>query len=302
MTTNVEIFAQRRWPTIVGWPLIAFNFFRRWPVIPAAIVVVLVISAIFSPVLAPHDPIKQDLAHTLQPPFWMKGGNFTYPLGTDQYGEDLLSRIMYGSRISLMVATIAVAAGLTVGTAMGLLAGYFGGLVDEAIMRLVDIWLALPFLMIAFVVGVVIGPSLVTIIWLLALSSWSTGARNIRGEVLHIKTLDYVAQAKVAGASHLRIILKHILPQVVHVLIVVTTLRIGSLIIAEAGLSFLGVGVPASTPTWGIVISQGQSYLLTAWWISIFPGVALFLTVAAFNFFGDWLRDRLDPRLRQTRS
>ena len=199
-----------------------------------------------------------------------------------------------------MVAGIAVTVGLVAGTASGLVAGYFGGIVDEIIMRLVDLWSALPFLLIVLVVAVTIGPSLINVIWLLAVSSWSAGARNIRGEVLSIKTLDYVALARVGGASNSRIIFRHILPQVVHIVIVITTLRTGSLIVAEAGLSFLGVGVPSSTPTWGIMIAEGRQFLITSWWQAILPGVAIFMTVMAFNFLGDWMRDRFDPRLRQT--
>lgn len=299
MVTRDETLGQPA--TILAWPVRVWDFLRQWPVVPGTIVAVLLVSAVFAPLLAPHDPIKQDLRSRNLPPFWYEKGSLKYPLGTDNYGRDILSRIMYGARISLMVAAIALGVGLVVGTAMGLVAGYFGGIVDEVIMRMVDLWLALPFLLIAFVVAVVIGPSLTTVIWLLALSSWSAGARNVRGEVLHLKTMDYVALAKVAGASHGRILYRHILPQVAHVLIVITTLRTGGLIIAEAGLSFLGVGVPASTPTWGIMISEGQKYLLNAWWLSIFPGLAIFLTVMAFNFLGDWMRDRFDPTLRQLR-
>lgn len=299
MATSGEVLTQRESYPVFDWLRKAFTFLRRWPVVPIMILTVLLVSAVFAPLLAPHDPLKQNLRARTLPPFWLEQGTSTYPLGTDQWGSDVLSRMMYGARISLMVASIGVTVGLLVGTTMGLIAGYFGGLVDEIIMRLVDMWLALPFLMIAFIVAVIVGPSLVTITWLLALSSWSAGARNVRAEVLHLKTLDYVSLARVAGASDTRILLKHILPQVSHILIVVTTLRTGSLIIAESGLSFLGVGVPASTPTWGIMIAQGQQYLLSAWWIAIFPGVALFLTVMSFNFLGDWLRDRFDPRLRQ---
>ncbi len=291
--------ALRPYSLVFHWPLKAIHFLRRWPVIPSIILLLLATSAIFAPQLAPHDPNDQDLRDRNLPPFWLATGSMEHPLGTDQVGRDLLSRIIYGSRISLMVASIALITGLLVGTAAGLIAGYFGGLIDEVIMRLVDLWLALPFLLIAFIVAVIIGPSLLTVTWLLALSSWSAGARSIRGEALSLKTRDYVALAKVAGASHLRILLRHILPQLTPILIVITTLRTGGLILAEAGLSFLGVGVPSSIPTWGITVSEGRHYLLTSWWISVVPGLAIFLTVLAFNFLGDWLRDRLDPRLRQ---
>lgn len=281
-----------------SWLRKLWYILRRWPIIPGVILGTLAIAATIGPILAPHDPLLGSLAARHLPPVWA-GGTSTHLLGTDLFGRDILSLLLYGARISLLVAGVALAVGIIVGTAMGLIAGYFGGLVDEIVMRMVDIWLALPFLLIAFVVAVTIGGSLTVVIALLALSSWSAGARNVRGEVLSLKSTDYVALAKVAGASHWRIMMRHLLPMTVHVIIVITTLRVGALIIAEAGLSFLGVGVPASTPTWGIVISQGQNYLLTAWWNSIIPGVAILLTVMAFNFLGDWLRDRFDPRLRQ---
>ena len=276
-----------------------FVFLRRWPVIPIFIIACLAIGAIFAGFLSPHDPKKGDLGGRNLPPGWVTNGEWTHPLGTDRIGRDMFSRLLYGARISLMVASVAVTVGTVAGTVAGLVAGYFGGLVDETLMRLVDLWSALPFLLIALIVAVSVGPSLWMVIGLLAFSSWSAGARNIRGDVLSLKTRDYVALAKIAGASHSRIMFRHLLPQVTHVVIVITTLRIGSLIIAEAGLSFLGVGVPASVPTWGIMIAEGRQYLLTTWWIAVFPGMAIFVTVMAFNFLGDWLRDRLDPRLRQ---
>lgn len=276
-----------------------FDFLRRWPVIPALIIGCLAAGAIFAGLLTPYDPKRGDLDARSTPPAWISDGEWSHPLGTDRIGRDMFSRLLYGARISLMVAGVAVSVGTIAGTVAGLVAGYFGGLVDETLMRLVDLWSALPFLLIALIVAVSVGPSLWMVIGLLALSSWSAGARNVRGDVLSLKTRDYVALAKVAGASHTRIMYRHLLPQVFHVVIVITTLRIGSLIIAEAGLSFLGVGVPASVPTWGIMIAEGRQYLLTAWWIAIIPGMAIFATVTAFNFLGDWARDRLDPRLRQ---
>jgi len=276
-----------------------FDFFRRWPVIPGVIIGCLAAGAIFAGSLTPYDPKRGDLDARNMPPVWVSDGEWAHPLGTDRVGRDMFSRLLYGARISLMVAGVAVSVGTITGTAAGLVAGYFGGLVDETLMRLVDLWSALPFLLIALILAVSVGPSLWMVIGLLAFSSWSAGARNIRGDVLSLKTRDYVALAKVSGASAPRIMYRHLLPQVTHIAIVITTLRIGSLIIAEAGLSFLGVGVPASVPTWGIMIAEGRQYLLTTWWIAILPGMAIFATVTAFNFLGDWTRDRLDPRLRQ---
>ena len=279
----------------------AWQFARRYPVLPGVVLIALIVCAVFAPLLSPHDPGLRDLHLQDFPPVWMKGGAWSYPLGTDNQGRDVLSRILYGARISLLVSFIAVSVGLFAGTASGVIAGYFGGLADEAIMRLVDLWSAIPFLLLALVVAVAIGPSLYTVIWLLALSGWSAGARNIRGEVLSIKTREYISFARLSGASHRRIMFRHVLPQVVHIVLVITTLRTGALIIAEAGLSFLGVGVPSSTPTWGVMIGEGQRFLLTNWWQSIFPGVAILMTVMSMNFIGDWLRDYFDPRLRQIR-
>ena len=292
-----EIFRQ---PTgLLSWPFRTFAFLRRYPVIAGIILTLLAVGAVFAPFLSPYDPGKRILDDREIPPLWAGDGMVSHPLGTDHLGRDIFSRILYGARISLMVAGIAVSVGVVAGTATGLIAGYFGGWADEILMRAVDLWLALPFLLLVLVVAVSLGSSLSTVIWLLAVSSWSTGARNIRGDVLSLKTLDYVALAKVSGATHLRIIMRHLLPHVMHIVIVVTTLRTGQLIIAEAGLSFLGVGVPSSTPTWGNMIAEGQQFLLTSWWIAILPGVAIFFTVTAFNFLGDWLRDHFDPRLRQ---
>lgn len=278
-----------------------WDWVKRYPVVHGLILGLLVISAIFAPLISPGDPGRRNLRNQDIPPAWLEGGSMKNPLGTDTQGRDVLSRILYGARISLLVSLIAVTVGLFAGTASGVIAGYFGGLADEAIMRLVDLWSAIPFLLLALVVAVTMGPSLFTVIWLLALSGWSAGARNVRGEVLTIKTREYIAFARLSGASNRRIMFRHVLPQVLHVVLVITTLRTGGLIIAEAGLSFLGVGVPASTPTWGVMIGEGQRFLLTNWWQSMFPGVAILLTVMSMNFIGDWVRDYFDPRLRQAR-
>ena len=276
-----------------------FLFIRRWPVIPVVIMSLIIFGAVFAPFIAPFDPQDGDLREISHPPFWLEGGNTTYLLGTNNMGQDMFSRLLFGARISLFVAFIAVIFGLFAGTLTGIVAGYYGGLIDEVLMRLVDLWASLPFLLIALIVAISVGPSLGMVIALLAVSSWSAGARNIRGEVLSLRTREYVSMAKVMTASDLRVIWRHLLPNVMHVIIVITTLRTGSMIIAESGLSFLGVGVPASTMTWGLLIAQGQRYLTTNWWMSIMPGVAIFLTVMSFNFLGDWLRDRFDPRLNQ---
>jgi peptide/nickel transport system permease protein len=257
------------------------------------------VCAAFAPLLAPHSPTQQDLHASQLPPAWMQGGTMKYLLGTDHVGRDILSRVMHGARISLMVAGISLVSGLLVGTTLGILGGYFGRWLDEILMRIVDIWLGMPFLMVALVVAVVLDASLATVMGLLALLAWSSFVRNTRADVLSLKTRDYVTLARVAGASDSRIILRHILPGVVNTITVIATLRVGQLILAEASLSFLGAGIPAPTPAWGVMVAEGRQYLSTAWWTSVFPGLAIFLTVMSFNFLGDWLRDKLDPRLRQ---
>ena len=228
-----------------------------------------------------------------------EGGTNKYLLGTDHLGRDILSRIFYGARISLIVAAVTLGVGGTVGVLLGLLAGWYGGWVDEMVMRLVDILLALPLILVALVLVVSLGQSFNTIILVLALWVWPRFARMVRGEVLTLKTTDYVSLARVAGASTSRILFVHLFPGTINTLIVVATLQVGIVILVEATLSFLGAGVPPPTPAWGTMVADGRDTLRDAWWISTIPGVAILLTVLSLNLFGDWLRDTLDPKLRQ---
>jgi peptide/nickel transport system permease protein len=228
-------------------------------------------------------------------------GSTKYLLGTDHLGRDMLSRIIHGARISLIIASITLGIGGAIGTTLGLGAGYFGGWVDELVMRIVDIFLALPLILVALVLVVALGSSFGLIVGVLVLFIWVRFARQIRGEVLQLKTTDYVALAKVAGASTPRILFVHLFPGIVNTLIVVATLQVSIVILAESGLSFLGAGVPPPTPAWGSMVANGRDVLADAWWISTMPGVAILLTVLSLNLFGDWLRDRLDPKLRQAR-
>lgn len=276
-----------------------FDFMRRWPVIPLVILVALVIAGVFAPLLAPLDFRDQDLALREAPPFFLEGGTADRILGADHVGRDLLSRLIFGARISLVVMTVSLVSGAVFGVAVGIFAGYYGGLLDEIVMRLVDVWFAIPFLLFALLVVIIFEPSLNVVIAMLALLSWSGFVRNVRVEVMVLKTTDYVANARIAGASTLWLVRKHFVPGVLNTVMVIASLRVGGLMLAEASLSFLGAGIPSPTPAWGVMIAEGRSYLDTSWWIATWPGTALLLVVMSMNFLGDWLRDRLDPRLRQ---
>jgi peptide/nickel transport system permease protein len=272
---------------------------KRYPVVPVAILVFfLVIPAIFAPLVAPHDPLKGSLSKRLKPPAWAQGGSIEYPLGTDKMGRDLLSRMIYGARISLLVSFMAVGVGGSIGTALGLISGYFGGKIDTLIMRLVDITLSLPTILLALVLVSAIGPSFSTVITVIALIIWARYARQARAETLTVKEQDFVARARVAGASHSRIMVRYIFPNIVNTLVVLATLQVGSIILLESTLSFLGVGIPRPTPAWGVMVADGRELIVTAWWVSMFPGIGIMLTVLSLNLFGDWLRDHLDPKLK----
>jgi len=272
-------------------------YLRRWPVIPLIILAILVFVGATALWISPNDPIKQRLPQRSALPFYQDGS--PYLLGGDHVGRDVTSRVIHGARISLTVMIVAMSAGMIIGTTLGLVAGYAGGVTDEIITRIVDIWLGFPFILLALVVAITIGASFTVVMGLMVLLAWSGFVRNVRADVLVIKENDYVAAARVAGASDLRILVKHIFPGTIGTVTVIASLSVGGLILSEATLSFLGAGIPSPTPSWGNMIAEGRDYLQTAWWTSVFPGLALFLTVMSLNFFGDWLRDRLDPKLRQ---
>ena len=263
----------------------------------------LVLSALFAPWIAPQAPNVQALRDRNAPPIWLadEEGEWTqsYLLGADQVGRDVLSRIIHGARISLAVAGVALLSGLLVGVTLGLVAAWYGGVIDEVIARAVDIWHALPFLLVAIVVVTLFGGSLTVLMGVLAMVSWAGFVRNVRADVLSLREREYVLMARVCGASPARVIVRHILPGVVPTIMVIATLAVGGLILTEATLSFLGAGIPAPTPSWGLMVSEGREYLTTAWWSSFFPGLAIFLVVMSLNFMGDWIRDFTDPRLRQ---
>jgi peptide/nickel transport system permease protein len=277
-------------------------------IIPATILALVVIMAIFADLswiglpnygLAPHDPNRVVITDRFLPPAFMEGGKSDYLLGTDKLGRDVLSRIIHGGRISLSVAMLVILITAFIGTALGIIAGYAGGRTDGFIMRVTDVALSFPGLLLAMLLAVARGPGYWTVVFALSILGWAAYARLIRGEAMRIRQSDFVAQARVSGASPLRIMLRHIFPNVINSLVVMMTLSVGMVILAEAALSFLGVGVPAPTASWGSMVSDGRGYLNTAWWISAFPGIAIGLVVLAGNFLGDWIRDKLDPRLRQ---
>lgn len=307
---------------------------RRWPIIPVIILVVVLFVALFADWVAPTDPNVQKLPNfALYPPTWgqprpeselmaeleetvdtstavgqvrfnrlskdaFHRGEFV--LGADGLGRDVLSRIIYGARVSLKVTGYALLTGIIIGTAMGVLGGYYGGWLDEVLMRTVDVWNALPFLLVALIVALTLGATETTVIILIAMIAWPPFVRQVRADVLRIRSMDYVNAARIMGASNLRLMIRHVVPGTVSTILVVATLRVGGLILAESTLSFLGVGIPDPIPTWGKMVDEGYDFIINGvWWSSFFPGLAIFLLVMSLNFFGDWLRDRLDPRLRQ---
>lgn len=249
-----------------------------------------VLSAIFAPAIAPEGPNEQDLFNRLDSP------SVEHPMGTDQLGRDVLSRLLYGARISLRIAVVVVAITLVIGTAVGVAAGYAGGWVDEALMRLVDILLAFPGILLALVIAGILGPSLTNIMIALAVVGWTQYARIIRGSVLSVKEEEFVKSAQLMGVSRTRIVLRHIVPNVVTPVVVLATMDMAYVILGTAGLSFLGLGAQPPTPEWGTMLSQGRNHIDTAWWIVNFPGLAIMITVLGFNLLGDGLRDVLDPR------
>ena len=276
---------------------------QRWPVIPIFFISILVLLAVFADVTG-YDPELPALRDRTLPMFSEPVDPLTkdltrHWLGADQFGRDTLTRIMHGARITLYVLLISAVSGTIIGTAYGLIAGYFGGFVDDILMRILDLVYSIPFLLLALVAAIVFDPSLTVVIVLLAFLAWPAFVRNVRAEILTLKERDYIMYARVAGASRIRMMYKHLLPGVINTVIVIATLRIGQLILAEASLSFLGAGVPPPTPVWGALVAEGRDYLNSAWWVSIWPSLGIFLVVMSLNFLGDWFRDKFDPRLRQ---
>jgi peptide/nickel transport system permease protein len=287
-------------PEFTSVPLRWTSLARQLPVLPLAILVPFILLALFANWVAPYDPTEPiPGAKIFEPPFWMQSGSTHALLGTDFQSRDLLSRLIFGARVSLIVGVTGTIVAGSIGTALGILAGYLGGWVDQVIMRLTDAWLALPALVFAIFLATMIGPSMWNIVLILGLVYWTRYARVIRGEVLSLREREFVKLAEIAGGSRSRVIFRHILPNVLNSTMVLASLTIGVVIIAEASLSFLGVGVPPPEPAWGSMLADGRSMLMVGdWWLTVFPGLGILLVVLATQLLGDWLRVRLDPQLR----
>jgi len=270
----------------------------KWAVAAAGVMLLIVASAVFAPVVAPHGPLDVNIRHRLAPPAWMEGGDPAHLLGTDQVGRDLLSRVIYGGRVSLLVGVAAVLISASLGVLLGLGAGYFRGRVDWTIMTLVNIMLTFPFVLLALAVIAVLGPSLLNMIFVLGIADWPLYARVIRAETLSLREREFVTAGRALGMGHLRLMFRQILPNLVSIIVVIATLQVARVIILESFLSFLGLGIQPPTPAWGNMLGEGRVYLLNSWWIAAFPGLAIFVTTLAINLMGNGLRDWLDPHMK----
>src|SRR3954464_8626427 len=288
-----------RAPSRLAWRFAALRS-RGFPLVPVLILVSVGFVALFANVLAPHNPEVGSLAARFKPPFWQTGGSTAHLLGTDHLGRDVLSRLIFGARVSMVVGFTAVIFAGVVGTTLGIISGYLGGWVDQVIMRVTDTWLALPALTFAIFLAAIVGPSEMNIVIILAAVYWTRYARIVRGEVLSLKEREFVRLAIVAGCSKWTIMRRHILPNVINSSIVLGTLMLGIVIVTEAALSFLGVGVPPPKPAWGLMLADGKKGLMVGyWWLTVMPGGCIVLMVLSANLLGDWLRVKLDPQLRQ---
>jgi ABC-type dipeptide/oligopeptide/nickel transport system permease subunit len=282
---RVQVLARRLWRL-------------KWGLASAAVLLAIVASAILAPALAPHDPLQVDIRNRLAPPAWMARGDWAHPLGTDQVGRDLLSRIVYGGRVSLVVGISAVLVASAIGVLLGLGAGYFGPRVDWTIMTLVNVMLTFPFVLLALAVIAVLGPSLQNMIVVLGVAGWPIYCRVVRAETRALREREFVLAGQALGMSHLRIVFRQILPNLVSPIVVIATLQIAQVIILESFLSFLGLGIQPPTPAWGNMLGEGRVYMLNSWWIAAFPGLAIFVTTLVINLMGNGLRDWLDPHMK----
>ncbi|PYN18353.1 MAG: peptide ABC transporter permease [Candidatus Rokuibacteriota bacterium] len=269
----------------------------RWGVGAAGVLLLIVASAAVAPLIAPHDPLAVDIRHRLSPPAWMDHGTAEHLLGTDQVGRDLLARMIYGGRVSLVVGVAAVIISATIGVLLGLSAGYFGGNTDWTIMTLINVMLTFPFVLLALAVIAVLGPNLVNMIIVLGVAGWPIYARVVRAETLAIREREFVLAGRALGMGHVRLVFRQIVPNLVSTIVVIATLQVAQVIILESFLSFLGLGVQPPTPAWGNMLGEGRVYMLNSWWIATFPGLAIFVTTLVINLMGNALRDWLDPHL-----
>lgn len=280
---------KKRKPATLQW-----NF-----LVPVAILSLLVFTAIFADLIAPYDPTETSLTARLLPPSFANGGSSAYFLGTDGLGRDILSRVIFGTRVSLSVSLLVIFITASIGTILGIIGGYLGGRTETILMRVTDVSLSFPAILIALLLAVVIGPGFWTVILALSVLGWAPYARLIRGEALRLRQADFVSQARIIGSSSMRIMTRHIFPNVINPLIIIATMQVGLVILTESALSYLGAGIPPPIASWGNMVSDGRNLIDTAWWITFFPGLAIGLVVLSGNFLGDWIRDKLDPRLRQ---
>lgn len=262
------------------------------------VIVLWILCAIFADVISPYGPNDVNIMQRMNPPAWMEGGSSAHLLGTDEVGRDVLSRLIYGCQISLVVGLMSVIVSLIIGTTLGLISGFFGGWVDAVIMRACDVMLAFPFIFMALCFMAVLGSGLNNVIIVLGITGWMSYARTVRGQTLSLREREFVRAATTSGCKKSRVIFRHILPNVIDQAIVLGTLEMGTSILSEASLTFLGMGVPATIPTWGNMIASGRDYIYTAWWLTTFPGLVIFLVCLSINFVGDWIRDVRDPRLK----
>jgi ABC-type dipeptide/oligopeptide/nickel transport system permease subunit len=270
----------------------------RWGLAAAAVLLVIVAVSALAPWAAPHDPLAVNVRHRLAPPAWMEGGSRENLLGTDQVGRDLLSRMIYGGRVSLVVGVAAVVVSAGIGVLLGLGAGYFGGRTDWVIMTVINVMLTFPFVLLALAVIAVLGPSIVNMVIVLGVAGWPIYARVVRAETMAIREREFVMAGRALGMSHMRIVFRQILPNLVSAIVVIATLQVAQVIVLESFLSFLGLGVQPPTPAWGNMLGEGRLYMLNSWWIATFPGVAIFITTLAINLMGNALRDWLDPHMK----